>query len=155
MGLGYWDRQGYFLKRWKRYLVSLTKRSLITSEWEKRIHPEDVEEVKSISQQMSQGDSALLWKRYRLIGKNGSLVWVRDRARIVSRDSEGKPLRMVGMYTDLTQRRMDEIKLQKLNKLLTLMFRANEFLVHAKDEHSLLKGLCDIVVEKRRVPRSG
>ncbi len=157
-GEGIWDwdietGKVIFSKRWKEILgFSDEEISDHFSEWEKRIHPEDVEEVKSVLNRCLKGDIPFYEKEYRLIGKNGSLVWVRDRARIVSRDSEGKPLRMVGMYTDLTQRRMDEIKLQKLNKLLTLMFRANEFLVHAKDEHSLLKGLCDIVVENGGFP---
>ncbi|MFA6976899.1 MULTISPECIES: PAS domain S-box protein [unclassified Mesotoga] len=157
-GEGIWDwnietGEAFFSKRWKDMLgFSDEEISDHVSEWEKRIHPEDVEEVKSVLNRCFKGDIPFYEKEYRLIGKNGSLVWVRDRARIVSRDSEGKPLRMVGMYTDLTQRRMDEIKLQKLNKLLTLMFRANEFLVHAKDEHSLLKGLCDIVVENGGFP---
>ena len=157
-GEGIWDwdiKTGkvVFSKRWKEMFgFSDEEISDHISEWEKRIHPEDVEEVKSVLNRCFKGDIPFYEKEYRIIGKNGSVIWVRDRARIVSRDSEGKPLRMVGMHTDLTQRKMDKIKLQKLNKLLTLMLRANEFLVHAKDEHSLLKGLCDIVVENGGFP---
>ncbi|MBN2252090.1 MAG: PAS domain S-box protein [Kosmotogaceae bacterium] len=155
-GIWDWDIESgkvLFSKSWKEMLgFSDEEISDHVSEWEKRIHPEDVKEVKSVLGKCLRGEIPCYEKEYRLLGKNNSTVWILDKGSVVDRDKDGNPLRMVGMHTDLTQRRMDEIKLQKLNKSLNLMFRANEFLVHAKDENSLLKGLCDIVVENGGFP---
>ncbi len=49
---------------------------------------------------------------HRLRHKNGSLVWVLGRAKVVERDEQGRPLRMVGTNADITSRKRAEEQLQ-------------------------------------------
>ena len=138
----------FFSRRWKEMLGYSDKEiSSSVEEWKKRVHPEDLAEVESLLEKCLTGKTPNYQLEYRLIGKDGSSVWVLDRGKVVSRNSSGEPLRMVRIHKDLTQHRAAEMRLQRLNKLLTLMFRANEFLIHAKEEASLLNGLCDIVAK--------
>jgi len=152
-GEGIWDwdiKSGkvLFSRRWKEMLgYSDEEISSSVEEWKKRVHPEDLAELESLLEKCLTGKTPNYQLEYRLIGKDGSSVWVLERGKVVSRNKTGEPLRMVGIHTDQTQHRAAEIRLQRLNKLLTLMFRANEFLVHAKEEASLLNGLCDIVAK--------
>ncbi|MEN9564083.1 MAG: hypothetical protein RIR73_2327 [Chloroflexota bacterium] len=44
---------------------------------------------------------------YRLVTKTGDIIWVRDEARLV-RDSEGKELYWLGVWTDITNRKQSE-----------------------------------------------
>ncbi len=46
--------------------------------------------------------------QHRMIRMDGQIIWVLDRGRIVERDKEGKPLRMVGSFNDITERKKNE-----------------------------------------------
>ncbi|MBF0459945.1 MAG: PAS domain-containing protein [Magnetococcales bacterium] len=39
---------------------------------------------------------------------DGRIIWVQDRADVVERDGEGKPLRMIGSVVDITERKQAE-----------------------------------------------
>jgi diguanylate cyclase (GGDEF)-like protein/PAS domain S-box-containing protein len=59
---------------------------------------------------------------YRLRTKRGEWRWIHDRGRVVERDAEGRPLRMIGMPTDVTERREAEAALfrERERALVTL-----------------------------------
>lgn len=40
--------------------------------------------------------------------KSGDYTWVLSRGKVVSRDAQGAPLRMVGTYNDITERKAAE-----------------------------------------------
>ncbi len=48
---------------------------------------------------------------YRLRHKDGSTRWVFDRGVVIDKDAAGKPLRIVGTHTDITQRKKAEAEL--------------------------------------------
>ncbi len=70
-------------------------------EWTIRIHPEDAEQVNSDVQAYFEGRSPVYAREHRLRCKNGKWKWVLDRGKVVSRDAAGKPLRMIGTFTDI------------------------------------------------------
>lgn len=76
------------------------------------IHPDDRLRVQAAL------DHALLKgvpfrEAYRLRHADGHYIWVGDSGRIVSRDSQGKPARMLGVLTDITARKLAEIASQE------------------------------------------
>jgi PAS domain S-box-containing protein len=75
--------------------------------WYDNIHPDDRERVvMGIHSKIDSGEE--FWEdEYRLRTGAGSYVYVLSRGRII-RDEHGKPLRMIGATTDVTQRKKME-----------------------------------------------
>ncbi|HRI75254.1 MAG TPA: diguanylate cyclase, partial [Fimbriimonadaceae bacterium] len=44
----------------------------------------------------------------RMRHRNGHYLWCHDRGKVVARDFEGRPLRMIGMVTDITEQKVAE-----------------------------------------------
>jgi PAS domain S-box-containing protein len=74
--------------------------------WAKRIHPDDFKEVmRKVAQ--SHSTSERLETEYRVIRKDGRVIWFRDIADLV-RDGNGKPICLVGLNIDITERKRAE-----------------------------------------------
>lgn len=52
---------------------------------------------------------------YRIIGKDGNERWVLDRGVVIEKTTDGKPLKIVGTHTNITERKKTE-QLLKLNE---------------------------------------
>ena len=77
--------------------------------WEKYIHPDDFEDVISGIRKSLNSEDEFWEKHYRFLKSTGEYAFIIDRGFIV-RDVNGKPKRMVGSITDIT----NEHKLQDL-----------------------------------------
>jgi diguanylate cyclase (GGDEF)-like protein/PAS domain S-box-containing protein len=51
---------------------------------------------------------------HRMRRQDGEVIWVLDRGDVVERDAEGRPLRMVGSFSDVTERKLAEEMTQRL-----------------------------------------
>lgn len=72
------------------------------SDWNRLIHPEDVEAVEAAYQAHVRGEAELYRSVYRARAADGQWRWIEERGRIVERDANGRPLRMYGTQTDAT-----------------------------------------------------
>jgi PAS domain S-box-containing protein len=82
--------------------------------WEKRVHPEDLHHYPmEVSILWSQGRHAF---EYRFLHKDGTYRWIREEAGVV-RDADGKPMEVMGYWTDITGHRQMEDKLVKAERL--------------------------------------
>lgn len=77
-------------------------------DWESRIHPEDRSEVLKALNVHLEGGTPDFRCEYRLLDDDGEWRWVIDRGRVVSRDTDGEPLRMVGTITGIHARKQAE-----------------------------------------------
>jgi signal transduction histidine kinase len=77
------------------------------------VHPDDLESVKEVMQKSMAHDSGIYFSEHRLRAKNGDWRWGVSRGLIVSRDDSGKPLRMIGTFSDITEEKNNLLKLQK------------------------------------------
>jgi diguanylate cyclase (GGDEF)-like protein/PAS domain S-box-containing protein len=71
------------------------------------IYEDDLEKVNKALQEALTGVDKYS-SQHRMIRKDGQIIWVLDRGRVVERDSEGQPLRMVGSFSDITERKKAE-----------------------------------------------
>jgi diguanylate cyclase (GGDEF)-like protein len=55
-----------------------------------------------------EGRTAAYQNEHRVQCRDGSWKWVLSRGMVISRDAQGKPLRMIGTFTDVTSRREAE-----------------------------------------------
>lgn len=81
------------------------------SEWVEKIHPEDRERVFAHLKDALSGAIANYDIEYRLRCKNGDWKWINSRCKVVSRDTQGNPLRMVGTHKDIDEQKTQEQEL--------------------------------------------
>jgi len=90
-------------------------------EREKIIHPDDYEKVISALQEHFDGKTPHYEIAYRLRRKDGRWIWVQDRGEVMTRDEEGRPLRMTGITQDITEIRQYQDSLKEANRKLNLL----------------------------------
>gem|GEM_PF-191223 len=71
--------------------------------WENRVHPDDIERANQALQAHFDGQTPIYSCEHRLLCKDGSYLWVLDRGKVVERNSAGKPKRMVGLHSDISE----------------------------------------------------
>ncbi|MCU0516801.1 MAG: PAS domain S-box protein [Oscillatoria sp. Prado101] len=81
-------------------------------EWKNRIHPDDINGVLASVQVCLSGLTPYLEVEYRLRHKDGSYRWIFGRSAVLF-DGTGKPYRMAGSHTDITERVRAEEALKK------------------------------------------
>lgn len=113
-GDGVWDwdvrtNKVFISRRWKSmlgYAEDEIQGSL--SEWEKRVHPDDRVRVLDTLTAHLEGRSTVYISEHRLRNKQGDYVWILDRGKVMARDGEGNPIRVIGTHTDVTGRKNAE-----------------------------------------------
>lgn len=76
--------------------------------WVNGVHPDDLDGVQNSLQEYLEGRSSVYTVELRLRCKDNSYKWILCRGTIVSRDIEGKPLRLIGIHSDITERKFTE-----------------------------------------------
>ncbi len=126
-GDGLWDwnvlqKSVFFSKTWKE-MLGFTEDEIGSNldEWERRVHPEDKPRVLNKLQAHLDGKSPVYVSEHRLLCKTGNYKWILDRGLIVSRDADGNPLRMIGLHTDITERKLQEEYKNLRNVILEML----------------------------------
>lgn len=120
---GFWDvnidkKEVYHSDRWYT-MLGYTKDDfpLNHDPWPELLHPDEREElVAFVMDVINRGKT--YYNEYRLRTKSGSYIWVAGRGKCVAWTSDGKPARVVGTQSDITDRKLAEQSLQEhLNQL--------------------------------------
>jgi two-component system, sensor histidine kinase and response regulator len=82
--------------------------------WENLVHPDDMPRVQQAMADHFAGRTPLYECENRLRTKSGEYRYNLDRGRVVEWDAEGRPLRMVGADTDISERMQREAALARL-----------------------------------------
>jgi PAS domain S-box-containing protein len=118
-GVWDWDIQtgaAVFSRRWKEMLgFAESEIENNASEWTNRVHPEDMPNVMAAIQTHIDGKTASAAVEFRMLCKDGSWKWVLGRGMVVSRDANGKPLRLIGTNSDISARKQTELEIRSLN----------------------------------------
>lgn len=77
-------------------------------ELDRRTHPDDIAQMEQARQAHFDGLSPTYVNEHRVRCKDGSWKWVLTRGMVISRDPQGKPLRMIGTHTDISERKATE-----------------------------------------------
>ncbi|WP_374324587.1 bacteriohemerythrin [Azonexus sp.] len=83
-----------------------------TLQWSDFVHPDDREAAWNSIHAVLEGQADSHRQEYRMFCKDGSIRWILDQARVMERDADGKPLRMCGTHTDITERKQAEEELR-------------------------------------------
>lgn len=87
------------------------------------IHPDDVERIKKVLDDHLSGRTPVKQDEIRLRAKSGEYRWFLDRGKVVERDAKGMPKRMVGIITDVTERRLESMALAESQKRTRLLVK--------------------------------
>ncbi|MEI8351518.1 MAG: PAS domain S-box protein, partial [bacterium] len=117
-GAGLWDwdvAKGtvFFSERWKE-MIGYAEDELSDglAEWETRVHPDDKTDVIAALQACLNGQTSIYSSEHRLRCKDDEYKWVFDRGMVVNRSADGKPQRLIGTHTDISDRKESEFKLK-------------------------------------------
>ncbi len=92
--------------------------------WQSLLHPEDAAEAVRRLREHTQGRRPFFEHEQRLRHKQGHWVWLLSRGKMVKADAQGRPLRVVGTFADITDRRREAERQQALLAAMPdLLFR--------------------------------
>lgn len=111
-----WDiehDQAFFSDRWKQMMgYGPGEIEVVGDAWMTMLHPEDRPRVLAEARAHLLGKAPHFSSEHRMLRKDGSEIWILGRALVVSRDAQGKALRMIGTNSDITERKKAEVTLQ-------------------------------------------
>ncbi|RVD48223.1 diguanylate cyclase, partial [Mesorhizobium sp. M8A.F.Ca.ET.023.02.2.1] len=129
--LGVWDwnlRTGdsFYSATWARMLGYGEDELANTSDlWLQLTHPDDRERALASGDRHIAGLTDAIETELRLKHKQGHWIWVLDRGGIVERDVDGKPLRLMGVQTDISKQKAAEAALEQVNVRFRLALAAS------------------------------
>lgn len=132
-GLWDWDlksNQVHFSTRWKSMLgFDEEEIGYEIEEWFRRIHPEDVENVRAALEAHLKAQSAHFESEHRMMHRSDTYLWMLCRGLAI-RDEDGEATRMAGSLTDITVRKAfeEQISHQALHDSLTALPNRSLFL---------------------------
>jgi diguanylate cyclase (GGDEF)-like protein/PAS domain S-box-containing protein len=108
-----------------------------TQQWTDFIYPADRERAWRSISDVLEGRSDIHKLEYRMLHKDGSIRWILDQAKVMKISIEGRPQRMCGTHTDITERKNLELELEKNAKtdFLTGLVNRRHFMDLANKEH--------------------
>ncbi|MEA3404377.1 MAG: EAL domain-containing protein [Pseudomonadota bacterium] len=120
-GYGVWDwdlltNQVTYSKKWKSMLgYAEDEIGNDFSEFQGRVHQEDFPALLENVQLHLQGIKPVFVHEFRMLAKDGYHRWIMAQGSVLDKDADGKPLRMVGTHTDITESKqaLKDLKEQK------------------------------------------
>ena len=83
-------------------------------DYESRIHPDDREQHDKDLQVYLDGKRKDVYvNQHRVMCKDGSYKWILDRGKVIEWSANGKPLRMIGTHSDITDQKNREQQLRR------------------------------------------
>ena len=142
-GMWDWDLQTgevIYSKRWKE-ILGYAEEEVGTSpdEWRTRLHPDDAAEALAALRECMEGRSESLHSERRMRCKDGRWKWTLSRGIVVARDENGRPLRITGMMTDITQKKESDERTWQHANFDTLTGLPNRRLFRDRLDHEVRK----------------
>jgi two-component system sensor histidine kinase/response regulator len=142
---GVWDwnpqtDEAMFSKQWQEMLGYAEGEFPGTgAAWVEHLHPDDKDRVLSSVQEKLSGNDLPYGVEFRMRCKDDSWKWMLARGKIIGRDAAGKPFRMIGTQSDITERKQSEEKLiNSENRFRALMEQSPLAVqIFAPDGHTL------------------
>lgn len=92
--------------------------------WQALLHPEDKTAVNRALNEHLEGRTPYYETEHRLKSQKGEWIWVQNRGRVVERDKQGRALRVIGTYTDISSRKRAEASLRLKTAEFETIFNA-------------------------------
>lgn len=110
-------------------------------EWQTRVHPDDYHKISNIDELYEKGSIENHAIEYRLRNKAGGYAWVLDRGMLLERTPDGKPLKLIGTHTNITERKLAEERLTKSEKRFSSFMANTPTMTWIIDEYNVFRYL--------------
>jgi PAS domain-containing protein len=102
-------------------ILELTESDLVATpeEWDERVHPDDRTEYYGNINLHFENKIPFYETCHRVLC-SGKYKWILDRGKVIERDENGKPLRIVGTHTDISEQKEKEIELAKMLEIVNI-----------------------------------
>ncbi|MBK6356126.1 MAG: bacteriohemerythrin [Betaproteobacteria bacterium] len=114
--------------------------------WLEHVHPDDLDALKQQFDRCLKHPGAQSMD-YRRQTRSGGWLWMQSVGEVVEWDGENRPLRMIGIHTDISERRKSLNEQNRLNRALRLLSECNLALVRKDCETQLLNDVCRLIVK--------
>ncbi len=106
--------------------------------WWNSVHPDDLHLLVENDKKCRSGESDFHVLEYRMLHKNGNIKWVLDRGVVIEKDKEGKPLKIIGTHTDITeQKNAEEAIKRKEEKYRNIIANINLGLLEVDNDEKI------------------
>jgi PAS domain S-box-containing protein len=85
--------------------------------WDKIVHPDDLPKYYSDIKEHFDNKIPYYENYHRVMTTSGNYKWILDRGKVIKRDENGKPLRVIGTHTDISLQKEKELELLRTMKL--------------------------------------
>ncbi|MDQ7782124.1 MAG: sigma 54-interacting transcriptional regulator [Desulfomonilaceae bacterium] len=99
--------------------------------WSEHLHQDDRDKVLA-GRSRSRGKGEPFIAEYRIIGGDDRVTWFRDEADII-RDEDGRPMYVLGIMLDITDRKRAEQRLRESEELFRAIFESASDCIFIKD----------------------
>lgn len=116
----------------------------INPEQKSTIHPDDLIRIQQDLDDHIKGKTDCFINEHRVMNGDGSCYWVLTRGKVISRNEEGKPLRIIGTHANITEREIASLLYQNStegmmvtdaeNKIITVNAAFTEITGYSLDE---------------------
>jgi PAS domain S-box-containing protein len=138
---GVWDwnaqtNEVFFSRQWKA-MLGFEEHEIGTTldEWDKRLHPDDKESCYGDIERHFSGEMPFYQNEHRVLCKDGNYKWILDRGKVMEWMDDGKPLRVIGTHTDITDRKRTEEALRKSEEIFKYFMEYSPIYIFFKDEN--------------------
>ncbi len=97
------------------------------STWERMVLPEDLPLAETALANYLEGKVDAYEVEFRMVRKDGSIIWGHDKGKITEYDEQGNPLILCGVLQDITSIKLTEEQLRESTNILNLATEAAEF----------------------------
>lgn len=105
--------------------------------WMKHAYKKDLEKSNSLLQDHFAGKTSVYECEARMIHRDGSLIWVLDKGKVVSWDEEGNPEWMVGSHQEITEKKKayerNRLFIQQAPTAIAMFNQEMEYLAASKE----------------------
>ena len=122
--------------------------------WRALVHPDDVVAATQAIQDYIDGYQKKYDLEFRLRKRSGEYVWVLSRGEVVSGDDSGRPARLIGTHTDITDRVKLEQQLRNAQKMEAVGLLAGGLAHDFNNILTVVNGYSDLIASSARTLES-